>query len=196
MRMDNRRLGHFALVVGCSVVVLTLAGCGSKATGVKAYQDSALAVLQGDGVNTPNFTHSVGITLKAMYCAQYACTLPSEMEYLRQVAEQEVEYLVLFHERICKALQPPEALLQESTVLCQGLERMTVQVQELEKNAELARNFLARSNKSDLDQIKGTLSGLNQRIFDNRDQIKAAFAQLQDIQWLKQAFENADEEIP
>lgn len=132
---------------GCCLAVLGLLGCGrGDAAQVTEYQNSVIVVLQGDGETLPNFTRSIGVTLKAAYCAQYNCIVPSEMEQLRLFAEKEVEYLAIYRERACKTLATPKGVSEDAVVLCDGLMKMLQRVQDLARNAELARDFLARDN--------------------------------------------------
>lgn len=132
-------------VLVCCLAVLGLWGCGGGAQ-VTEYQNSVIAVLQGDGETLPNFTRSLGVTLKTVYCAQYNCIVPGEMEQLRLFARKEVGYLAIYRERTCKALKAPQGVSGDAVVLCDGLVKILQHVQDLETNAELARDFLVRDD--------------------------------------------------
>jgi len=187
--------------------LLALAGCQDETARKQAYQERVIHVLKGetlqgaDDADLPDLAYSMGLTLEAMYCAEEPdCAFASEMEYFRQVAEVEAGYLGSYRQRICKDITPPPDLAEDGELVCASLEALHGELNQLERAARLARDFMrsARPDPRDSEAVAETrrsISGLIGQMRAGRERIRDALGDLKQIAWLGEINERLEAEV-
>lgn len=187
-----------ALIAGAIGLVLSTGNPGSGDTGTSAeaaYQAKAIAILQGERVERtypriePGLLPGLSSLSDAMYCPENACTFASEMGYLADVTS---ETLFMLRDDIispiCSAdnLTPPADLQSSHERICRTLETIFQHLEALEQNVQTAEDLLARNE--DPSSFQSTLNVLNERMLQNRADVRAQLNKLQQIAWLDPLF--------
>ena len=182
-----------ALVAGA--IGLALSTSNSATTAESRYQATAIAILQGERVERsypriePGLLPALSSLSEAMYCPENACTFASEMGYLADVTS---ETLFMMRDDIisplCNAddLAPPEDLQASHHRICTTLEDVFRHLRALEQNVQTAEEMLARNE--DPSSFQATLNVLNERMLENRADVRAELNELQEIAWLDPLF--------
>ncbi len=190
-----------ALIAGAIGLALSTGHPESGDTGTSAeaaYQAKAIAILQGERVERsypriePGLLAGLSSLSDAMYCAENACTFASEMGYLADVTS---ETLFMLRDDIisplCSAddLSPPADLQASHERICSTLEAIFEHLRALEQNVKTAEEMLARNENP--SSFQSTLNVLNERMLQNRADVRAELNKLRQIAWLDPLF--ADE---
>lgn len=175
---------------------------GANDTSESEYRAAAIDILRGERVRTttprlePGLLPGLSMLSEAMYCPESACTHASEMEYLYDVTR---EMLIILRSDIinplCRSdeLSPPDSSVATHKKICTALENIFEDLRALEQNVKTARDLLARNE--DPSSFQAVLNQLNNRMLQNRDDVRSELQALREIEWLKPVFSNGEHAI-
>lgn len=195
--MKERRLWLGLLLA----LLLSLASCGPRVLSPQAYQELVLETLQGGELEKgapplPGLIPSIKKLFDSLYCAESSCKLPSEMAYLRDIADYESMIVEEYRSRICRRrVRPPEELETDHSQICDLLEKIRRNIEAMKVTAQMATQLLAQSvnDMATLERVAQSYSG---KIMERKITIIKALQELQGVTWLGPVFGGAEDEIP
>ena len=195
--MKERRLWLGLLLA----LLLSLASCGPRVLSPQAYQELVLETLQGGELEKgapplPGLIPSIKKLFDSLYCAESSCKLPSEMQYLGDVADLEREVIEGHRGRICsKRVRPPQEMGSVHEGICDLLERIEHDVDAIKVTAQMAARLLAQ-NVNDPETLERVSQNFSAKIMEKKAEIIEALRKLREIAWLAPTFADAEAEIP
>jgi len=183
---------------------LTLTSCGPRVLSPQAYQELVIETLKGDlqrdngaALPLPGLIVSIRKLFDSLYCAEYSCVFPSEMEYAAMIAERTLVDIYTYKARICteEKVRPPRELQPVHEKICAILDGIRADVDAIKLTAQLAARLLAHSEEdpSSLERISRSYSA---KIMERRDAIIEALRQLRKVKWLEPVFMGAESKLP
>jgi hypothetical protein len=197
--MLGRGLRLVSLLLG---LLLALTSCGPRALSPQAYQDLVIKALQGaalekDLLPLPGLIPSIKRVFDSLYCPQYECVFPSEMEYAAMMADRGLGEIAAYRARICgnKGLRPPRELRSTHEQLCKGLDRIRADTDAIKITAQMAAQVLTQA-KGEPEALERAARSYSAKIMERKGAIIEALRELREIEWLGPVFTGVESQIP
>lgn len=187
------------MLVGLS---LALTSCGQRGLSPQAYQDLVIKTLQGiplkkDLLPLPGLIPSMKRLFDSLYCPQYECVFPSEMEYAAMMADRGLGEIAAYEARICKDknFRPPRELRSTHEAICALLGKIRADTDAIKITAQMAAQALtlAKGESGAPERVSKSYSA---KIMERKGAIIEALRQLREVSWLEPVFEGAEAAIP
>lgn len=183
-------------------LALAFSSCGLGTLSPQAYQELVVEALQGvplekDLLPLPGLIPSMKKLFDSLYCPQYECVFPSEMEYAAMMADRGLEEMAAYRTRICnnKKLRPPRELQNSHEAICALLDKIRVDTEAIKITAQMAAQVLSQS-KGEPETLERAARTYSAKIMERKEMIIAALRQLREVAWLEPVFEAGESEIP